>query len=95
MEYQPAYRPIAPALVRSSITWFLGRDVDRPASVSEYFAMQLFPIGLTDHPATKRFDPDWLFEFSLTEARFLSGNGMCMTAIGSVVVFALASWQAL
>ena len=95
-DYQPVEKlHVAPTLVRSSLLWFVSPDraADRPASISEYFALQMLPMGLEGHPATRHFDYSWLHQFKLSEARHLAGNMMNVCQVGSVILWCLAHWE--
>ena len=95
VEFQPRNRWIAPPLMRSSAIWFLSadREIDRPACKSEYFKMQMFPLGLGTHVSANHFDMGWLEQITNADARFLTGNTMCLCAVGSVFTFVLGSWD--
>ena len=71
---------------------------DRPVMPSEYFTMQMIPLHLPfEHTARQLFSEDELLRAnvltSLSKARALTGNGMNVHAVGSILLYTLASFE--
>ena len=93
---QSTYHDCVPALTRNSKIYRTSpvcKD-DRPAIADEYFGMQMMPMFLPeDHVSRSHFSPEDFKRagaFELGKARRLTGNGMNIEAVGSVLLCALA-----
>lgn len=88
---------VVPTLVTNSMIYRMSdkRGESRPATASEYLAMQNIPALLSStHSAARHFAFHHLLEagsLRLSHCRLMAGNGMNLAAVGSVLCFALAS----
>ena len=104
--YQRRTFDTAPCLIKNTRLYRIGATTkskeDRLVLATELFAMQLLPVNLpSGHYARKYFNEHHLEEaqvLSLSKARALTGNAMCVAVVGSVLLNTLgsvvaASWE--
>ena len=88
---------VVPTMVTNSVIYRISNKPgeDRPATPLECFAMQNIPALLPEgHPAAKHFAFRGFVEkgsLTLGHCRLMTGNGMNLAAVGSVLCFGLAT----
>ena len=97
--FQRRNADVAPTLLKSSNLYIAvgkGLKSDRPLMPSEYYAMQLVPVGLpAGHISAKFFSEDDLWAAGILatclQARTFTGNAMNVGAVGSCLLYGLGS----
>ena len=92
---------LVPTLMTSSSIYRLSAGsgssgIGRPATVAEYLAIQCVPVLLPEgHPLAEFSDGSKQIKhflgLTLAEARRLTGNGMNLAQVGSIILFVLAT----